>query len=988
MNENQLYVEDFYDAISRSRTAHIKVICPFCHERRTNKRDKSLSIECSTLLYHCHYCQATGKLKYRREEYQKMMQTYNTPKKKEYIRPQKKVEVRDDGYPASFAEYFKGRGISVDTLKKCKVTKEKEWMPQTQKETACIAFNYFLNGELINVKYRTRDKGFKLIPNAELLPYNIDSISQASYKDDEDRYAIFVEGEMDALTYVECGYTHVVSCPNGANGNLSYLDNYIDDYFEPLDYIYISVDNDTKGMKFREELLHRFGKERCRVINYPEPCKDINEVLMQYGKDAVHKCIESYIEIKPEGILEVSDVENELDYLFDNGYEAGIKVGDKALDEIVSFKTGLLTIVTGVPSHGKALSLDTPLPSPQGWINMGDIKLGDKLYDENGNVCTVTFVTPIQYNRKCYKVVFSDGSEIICDADHLWVTRDNKARCSESRYQKRIKNNGTAVLQKRGTDQSYKRTFPKMRNTEEIKNTLYVDGSKRVNHHIRVQGFLKNESNGKLLIDPYLLGCWLGDGTSSSNGITTGDVEVIENIKNAGYTVVKHKYKYGYGIKGLTAQLRTLGVLNNKKIPMQYLRSDYENRLALLRGLMDSDGYCAKNGSCIYYTTNKCLLDCVYELLMTMGVKATICVKKSFLNGERKKDCFAISFSPNFNCFTLKRKSSRIRSRYNDKVNWRGIVSIEDVDSVPVRCIQVDSPNHMYLCGKSMIPTHNTFALNYILTKLNILHDWKVAFFSPEFYPVHEHIGQIMETFGGKRFRRENYSYIEYDTMKEYVSNNFFWIDPNDTELKSVLERARYLIRRRGIKALVIDPFNSLTDKERGNQKKDEYISDFLQDLRHFARFYGIAVFLVMHPTKLAKLENGLYPVCDLYNCKGASEVNDKADIGITVWRNKDQDYCEIHIVKIKFRHLGKLGYATYKFNINNGRYVEIPHYDTFRLNGKNINDYQVNWDNSNYIINKLKNANTQQTFMQIDKKDNDERQDDPFGMPIDGVPF
>lgn len=638
MDGKRLYIEDFSDILSRRNSGHIKVICPLCVENRTNKRDKSLSIDCEKLVYNCHHCGAKGILVSKYEDYRRAMRGSNEVKKKEFIRPTKKVVVSDDGYPSSFVEYFKGRGISVETLKKCKVTKESEWMPQTGKKTACIAFNYFLKDELINVKYRTRDKGFKLITGAELIPYNIDSIHPSMYKDDEEKSAIFVEGEMDALTYIECGYTHVISCPNGAKGEMKYIDDFIEDYFDALDYIYVSVDNDKCGIEMREELFRRFGKEKCRLVNYPEPCKDINEVLVKYGKDEVKKCLESYIELKPEGIMEVQDVEDELDYLFNNGYQAGVKVGDKVLDRLVSFKTGLLTIVTGVPSHGK------------------------------------------------------------------------------------------------------------------------------------------------------------------------------------------------------------------------------------------------------------------------------------------------------------------------------------------------------------------TFALNYILTKLNILHDWKVAFFSPEFYPVHEHIGQIMETFGGKRFRKENYSFAEYDAMKDYVRSNFFWIDPNDTEISSVIDRARYLIKKRGIKALVIDPFNALTDKKRGNQKKDEYISDFLQDLRHFARQYGVAVFLVMHPTKLAKLENGLYPVCDLYNCKGASEVNDKADIGITVWRNKERDYCEIHIVKIKFRHLGQLGFSTFKFNINNGRYVEVKSEEELRRDdGVDIQTMEVKWDNSNYILDKLESKIKPQEMdfsNPINNFTSDEF-DNPFeGEELEDLPF
>ena len=984
-----LYVEDFYPILAGKR-GQIKTFCPFCREARSNKRDRSLSVNTETLAYHCHYCDAKGYLKSKMNDTLAQDQRYFKPQPKVFVKPKPKEPNKESRFHDSLLEWFKGRGISEQTLLDAKITEEIEYMPQCKAKKGCIAFNYYLDDELINVKYRTREKDFKLVSGAQLIPYNINSIAQESYQDGEEKAAIIVEGEMDALTYLECGYTHVVSVPNGANKNLEYLDDFIDSHFEPLDVIYISTDNDRKGVEVRQELIRRFGQDKCRVIDYPSPCKDINEVLMQYGRDAVKKCVEEYTELKMEGIQELVDVESNLDFIFNNGLQKGATVGIPSLDKILSFKTGMLNIVTGVPSHGKALSLDTPLPTPSGWTTMGEVKLGDKLYDENGNICTVTFVTPIQYNRNCYRVVFSDKSEIICDEEHLWVTRDDKARRSEYRYQKKVKENGTSEIQPRGTDQSHKRTFPKMRTTKEIMDSLYVENGKRANHAIRVQGALCG-SGVELPLHPYVLGLWLAEGTVGNNGITTGDKEIVDLVKSFGFEVTKRKDKYGYGVLGLTKKLRCVGVFYDKHIPLQYLRASIDDRLMLLKGLMDGDGTCHKDGTCSYSTSIKELADNVYELLMTMGVKATITSKVATCEGKRYKKNYNIAFRPHFNCFTLERKSCRIKRKYADDVNWRYIRKIEAVDSVPVKCIQVDSPNHMYLCGKSMIPTHNTFALNYLLARLNLLHGWKIAFFSPEFYPVSTHIAQVIETLGGQRFSSKNYTKAVYDVMKEYMCKNFFWIDPDDCDVNSVMERAKYLIRKKGIKALVIDPFNALTDKTKKNQKQDEYISDFLQKLRWFSRRYDCACFLVLHPTKLLKLENGLYPVCDLYNCKGASEIFDKADIGLTVWRNEPEDYAEIHVTKIKFRHLGEKGKAAFKFNPQNGRYVEIADPDELRRQGVDIRTMPVSWDNTNYILAKLNNQEEQVSFVlpSVEPQNNEFTTNDfdPFGSEDDS-PF
>lgn len=995
MDEGKLYIEDFPNVTFDGR-GQIKVKCPLCIDRRKNKTDRSLSINKAELTYHCHYCEASGVLRSRNDKMNDTTIQFFKKEKKEYKRPDKVVKIVDGMYSQPFIEYFNQRGISEETMKAVGITQEKERFGNVN--IGCIGFNFLLKGEVINTKYRTRDKKFKLISGAELIPYNIDSIHPSSYNEGEEKYALYTEGEIDCMTWVECGFSHAVSAPNGANANMEYLDNYIDEYFEPLDVIYISVDNDRKGMEFRYELLRRFGSSRCRIIDYPSPCKDINEVMVKYGREAVKECFNNYTEIKPEGIMELRDVETNLDFLFHNGFQAGVKIGMPTIDQYLSFRIGMLVVVTGVPTSGKALSLDTPLPSPNGWINMGDIKIGDKLYDEDGKECTVTFVTPIQHNRKCYKMIFSDNSEIICDEEHLWVTRDDKARRSAYRRKKTIQKNGGENIAPRGTNQSHKRTFPKERTTKDIIETLYVEDGKRLNHSIAIQGALEcNEL--KLPIEPYVLGAWLADGTAVAGHINTGDYDVIKKIESYGYTITKHKYEYQYGVLGLITKIKANGLYNNKHIPSCYLRSSIQQRRELLCGLMDSDGYCDKTGNCEYYSVVKRLADNVYELIVSLGMKATMRTKKTSLNGERKKDCYVISFAPNYECFTLERKRIRLKGKYSDKVNWRYIKEVIPVESVPVRCIQVDSPNHMYLCGKSMIPTHNTYMLNFILAKLNVIHDWKIAFFSPEFYPVSDHMGQMMETLGGLKFHSDNYNSNVYEQMKEYVNNNLFWIDPDDTDINSVMDRAEYLIKRKGVKALVIDPFNSLTDKNYKGGRKDEYISDFLQMLRAFARKYGIAVFLVMHPTKMIKQDNGLYPVCDLYNCKGASEVYDKADIGLSMWRNEIEDYCELHIVKMKFRSMGSKGHISLKFNLNNGRYVELGGDASEMIKkGTDVRHMSMNWDNSNYIINKMKKVaedvipvSIEPSYHTFNGYQQDVPDDIPFAPPSDNddsLPF
>ena len=289
-NGDVLYIEDFQPLLS-GRSGQIKTFCPFCREVRSNKRDRSLSLNTQTLAYHCHYCDAKGYLKSKMGDTLASDQRYFKPQPKVFVKPKPKDKDKELDFSEAFLEWFKSRGISKDTLVAMRVTEEVEFIPQQNGKKRCVAFNYYLDEELINIKFRTRNKDFKQVSGAKLIPYNINSISPEAYADGEEKSVIITEGEMDALTYVECGYEHVISVPSGATGNLDWLDDFIESHFDHLDVFYISVDNDQKGVAERQELIRRLGRDRCCIIDYPKPCKDINEVLLTYGVDAVHKCV-------------------------------------------------------------------------------------------------------------------------------------------------------------------------------------------------------------------------------------------------------------------------------------------------------------------------------------------------------------------------------------------------------------------------------------------------------------------------------------------------------------------------------------------------------------------------------------------------------------------------------------------------------------------------------------------------------------------------
>ena len=266
--------------IPYNRTSgNIKTYCPQCRDSRHNKRDKSLSVDLATGVFNCHYCGWAGCAVEKEQRWDKPF--YNprplARQKPEYKKPK---QTGNTAMSSKAIAWFAGRGISKKTLEQMRVTEGMEWMPQKNGQANTIQFNYYRRGELVNTKFRTGDKCFKMVSGAELLPYNIDAIKGQ-------KECIITEGEMDALSFIECGRTDVVSVPNGANANLSYLDDYIEEYFDDKDTIFIASDTDTKGVILRDELLRRFGADRCRILEYGEGCKDANEHLMKFGRDSL-----------------------------------------------------------------------------------------------------------------------------------------------------------------------------------------------------------------------------------------------------------------------------------------------------------------------------------------------------------------------------------------------------------------------------------------------------------------------------------------------------------------------------------------------------------------------------------------------------------------------------------------------------------------------------------------------------------------------------
>lgn len=317
--------------------------CPVCSPHRKKKTVKCFSYNLNKGAGYCNHCNIS--LVEKKEFEPKYVKTI-------YKRPVAKKIESGTKYSPDVLKFFSARKISENTLLRFKVTEGIEWMPKAQANINTIQFNYFRNNELINIKYRGKNKDFKLVKDAELIFYNIDcAIIHETI--------IIVEGEMDALALSEAGHDNVISVPNGAGLgkiNFEYLDNCIDAFSDNTKFI-LALDNDLPGLNLQNELARRLGFENCSTVVFKD-CKDANECLIKYGIEGINQSLNDKKEYPIEGVFNANDIEKDIYSYYENGLPKGDGIGMQEMDMHLKFMPGYLTVITGIPGHGKSEFLD------------------------------------------------------------------------------------------------------------------------------------------------------------------------------------------------------------------------------------------------------------------------------------------------------------------------------------------------------------------------------------------------------------------------------------------------------------------------------------------------------------------------------------------------------------------------------------------------------------------------------------------------------
>lgn len=512
----------------------------------------------------------------------------------------------------------------------------------------------------------------------------------------------------------------------------------------------------------------------------------------------------------------------------------GIEIWDELLGGL---QAGVVTFIGAQPSVGKALALDTPIATPSGWTTMGDLRKGAEVFDEHGRPTRVVAATEAMLGRPCFEVEFSDGSCIVADGSHQWATVQAQRRQTKDR--------GTVSIV----------------TTEEMARTLRTTCDGRMNHYVAVAGALHRPAR-TLPMDPYVLGIWLGDGIASCAAYSKPDDEIAEHVKACGYEVWRRPSEPDVWTisrdpsgRKTVAVLREMGLLGNKHVPREYLDGSEQQRLALLQGLMDTDGTCSTSGVCSFSSATEQIADAVEELVVSLGMKATRYTRIPSVSGRPELVCqreFRVIFNPARDVFRLRRKLKRIRPAARHR-GYRTVIAVRAVESVPVRCIQVESESHLFLAGRACIPTHNSALIGSMarniakaghtvgVFSLEDSRDWLVE--------------RTLSWESGVPVRRLVTADVRPHEEADFASGGervHGWAsrmiidDRSRLTAQQVAAKARHWVVARGARAIIVDHLGEL-DLGNGHDRHDLAVTAAVAHLRDVAKDLNVPVVVCAH---------------------------------------------------------------------------------------------------------------------------------------------
>jgi len=643
----------------------------------------------------------------------------------------------------------------------------------------------------------------------------------------------------------------------------------------------------------------------------------------------------------------------------------GVPTGYVDLDErLAGLQPSNLVVVGARPAMGKALALDTVVPTPTGWTTMERLAPGDQVFDERGRPCTVTYASPVFLQHRCYRLHFDDGSSIVADAGHRWLAYDRAAweaargvRATATVAERRLAGRVPAAVAAvaAGPWSPSVGTGPWSASADEVggdpdgacgpaptpgprvvtTEQMVAEGTwcrdHRPNWHLPVAEPLDGGAE-VLAVDPYALGVWLGAvGEDGELSIEPGDEPfVVGELERRGYWLARRPSgrwaaaavagdppagSRGGAASGepvrwrqLSEELGASGLTGSRPaLPMAYRRGRPADRWEVVRGLMDVAGTVAPDGAVEVAVGDPQLADAVRELLWSLGQRCTV-VGASRSEGRPpasdggearrggaggRSSGWLLRWQPTQAAFRVPTKAAAQAAAARPALvdpRWRAVVAIEAVPSVPVRCIAVSSPSHLFLAGPTMVPTHNTsFALG-IVTHAAITTGKPVLLFSLEMSHLELTQRILCAEARVDATRMRNGRLLDSDWPK--VSDAIgrlgdapIFIDDNpNVTVMDIRAKARRLMAREGLGLVVVDYLQLMTGRSRAESRQVE-VSEISRGLKILARELNVPVVALSQLSRNLEMRQDKRPV--LADLRESGSIEQDADVVLFIYRDE-----------------------------------------------------------------------------------------------------
>jgi len=610
------------------------------------------------------------------------------------------------------------------------------------------------------------------------------------------------------------------------------------------------------------------------------------------------------------------------------GASAGVPTGFADLDAVTNgLHPGQMVIIAARPGIGKALALDTRLPTPTGWTTMGDVAVGDTLLGADGHPTTVLAATDALQGRPCYEVEFSDGTVIVADGNHQWLTQTQPS-CP-----------------------SAQQAAAEVRTTEEIAATLRCATHQRLNHSV-VNCRPLDLPEQELLIPPYSLGAWLGDGASCAADFIGIDPAIIVHIEAEGLDAVPQGGML-YSLQlpeaeqshrgTVQARLGTLGLLGNKHIPRAYLRGSLPQRHALLAGLLDTAGTVISTGLVQICVAAAQLARDIRELIVSLGYRGEIATRRVDQQGDQlaagvpaqpADTVHVLTFSTEDDVFRLegKRLAHKQRRRHcAAQASLRYIVDVRKIPSVPVRCVQVDNADHLYLAGESMIPTHNSTLGLDLARSCSVAHGMTSVIFSLEMSRT-EIVMRLLSAEAKIRLADMRSGRMSDDDwtrlarrMGEISEAPLFIDDSPNMTMMEIRAKARRLKQRHDLRLIVVDYMQLMTSGKKVESRQQE-VSEFSRHLKLLAKELEVPVVTISQLNRGPEQRTDKKPM--LADLRESGSLEQDADMVMLIhrpdaWERDDPRAGEADLILAKHRN-GPTATVTVAHQLHYSRFYDL----------------------------------------------------------------